>query len=208
MTMLPVNYATEESFNVYLNYLAMKRHFTTDSYDFHKYNGKVKASFDSYQTRNDAFFFYKLSKKKEWKDHILANIIETPNIWIRDLCEESAESVYFDWKKKTDGLTHHFNSQLNKLKPDLQDNFVVRSGSHPYLLNLYMKKQVSREFFTILTNITNVFPYWEEQMPHDVIAHDAIKMAKKYLPFLSIDKKKFATLLKTYVESHKYEVDQ
>lgn len=207
MTMLPVNYATEESFNVYLNYLAMKRHFTTDSYDFHKYNGKVKASFDSYQTRNDAFFFYKLSKKKEWKNYILANIIETPNIWIRDLCEESAESVYLEWKRKTDGLTYHFNSQLNKLKPSLQDNFTVGAGSHPYLLNLYMKRQVSREFFTILTNITNVFPYWEEQMHHDVIAHDAIKMAKKYLPFLSIDKKKFVALLKTHVESHKYEVD-
>jgi hypothetical protein len=208
MTMLPVNYATEESFNVYLNYLAMKRHFTTDSYDFHKYNGKVKASFDSYQTRNDAFFFYKLSKKKEWKNHILANIIETPNIWIRDLCEEQAESVYFDWKKKIDGLTHHFSSQLNQLKPELQDNFVVKSGSHPHLLNLYMKKQVSREFFTIVTSITNVFPYWEEQMEHDVIAHDAIKLAKKYLPFLSIDKKKFATLLKAHAELHKYEVDQ
>lgn len=31
-----------EPFEVYQKYLAMKRHFTSDSYDYHKYNGKVK----------------------------------------------------------------------------------------------------------------------------------------------------------------------
>jgi hypothetical protein len=207
MTTLPVNFATKESFDVYLKYLALKRHFTTESYDFHKYHGKVKASFDSFQTRSDAYFFFKLSKNRNWNDLILANLIKDPNIWVRDLCEESAEQVYVEWKRKIDGLTHHFTSELNKLKPTLEDNFTVANGSHPYVITLLFRNQISLEFFTILTHITNVFPYWKQQLEYDVVAQDAIKLATKYLPFIKVDKKKFATLLKTYVGQHKYEAE-
>lgn len=199
MSMLPVNYATEESFKAYIDYLALKRHFTTDDYDYHKYNGKVRASFTSYQTRNDAFFFYKLSQKKDWRHMLLANVVENPNIWVRDLCEESSEQIYFDWKRKTDAISHHFTTELSKIKPELEDNFICNKGSHPYLMSLYLKKTISREFFTVLTHITNVFPYWDAQMSGDVVAKGAIRTAKKYFPFLAVDKKKFTTLLKSHV---------
>lgn len=208
MTTPPVNYATKESFDVYLKYLALKRHFTTESYDFHKYHGKVKASYDSFQTRSDAYFFYKLSKTRHWNDLILANIIQDHNIWVRDICEQPAEQVYVDWKKKIDGLSHHFTAELKKLKPILEDNFTVSNGKHPHLLTLLLRSQISMEFFTILTHVTNVFPYWKQQLEYDVVAQDAIKKAIKYLPFLSIDKKKFIGLVKTFVEHHKYEAEQ
>lgn len=207
MTMHPVNYATKEAFDVYLRYLALKRHFTTDSYDFHKYHGKVRASYDSFQTRSDAYFFFKLSKNRNWKDLILANMIKNPNVWVRDLCEDPAEQVYVEWKRKIDGLTRHFTTELNKLKPILEDNFTVANGSQPFVLSLLLRNQISLEFFTILTHITNVFPYWNKQLEYDVVAQDAIKAASKYYPFLSIDKKKFAGLLKSFVEQHKYEAD-
>lgn len=208
MTTLPANYATKEAFDVYVRYLALKRHFTTDSYDFHKYHGKVKASFDSFQTRSDAYFFFKLSRTKHWNDLVLANVISNPNVWVRDLCEQPAEQVYIDWKKKTDGLTHHFSSELNKLKPVLEDNFAISNGNHPYLLTLLLRNQISIEFFTILTHITNVLPYWKTHLEYDVVAQDAIKTATKYFPFLTFDKKKFVTLVKSFVEQHKYEADQ
>lgn len=193
------NYANEDSFRVYVDYLALKRHFTTDNYDYHKYNGKTKASFQSYQTRNDAFFFYKLSKKKDWHNLILANMVENPNIWIRDLCDEEAEQKYIEWKKRKDALSYHFSSELNKIKEDLEENFVIESGAHPHLMNLYMKRKISKEFFAIITHVTNVFPYWENELSRDVVAADVIKLAKKYFPFLDIDKRKFTALLKSHV---------
>lgn len=201
MSILSVNYANEDSFKAYVDYLAMKRHFTTDSYDYHKYNGKTKASFQSYQTRNDAFFFYKISQRRDWHNLILANMIENPNVWIRDLCEEPAQQIYFNWKTRIDSLTRQFTTDLNKIKPTLQENFVVKPGVHPYIINLYMKKQISKEFFAIITHITNVFPYWEEHLANDVIAADAIKFAKKYFPFLEVDRKKFSNLVKSYIDS-------
>ncbi len=40
-------------FESYKTFLAVKSHFTTDNYDYVKYNGKVTASASSFETRKD-----------------------------------------------------------------------------------------------------------------------------------------------------------
>lgn len=194
---MAINYANEDSFNTYIDYLALKRHFTNDGYDYQKYNGKIKASFDKFQTRNDVFFFSKLSKKTECHHFLLANIVKNPSIWVRDLCEENAENTYLDWKRKIDGLTYQFNLDLGKLKEDYKSNYVVKvDGQHPHLMSLFLQNQISLETFTILTNISNVFNYWEKEIVDKFIARDIIRLSKKYFPFLEIDNKKFQEVVK------------
>ena len=64
-----VNYrgslSSVEPFDVYQKYLAMKNHFSNKGgYDYHQYNGKVRANKTSFEVRRDKYFFYKLSKLK------------------------------------------------------------------------------------------------------------------------------------------------
>ena len=193
---MSTNYATKESFETYIDYLALKKHFSTDNYDYKKYNGKVKASFDKFQTRNDVFFFYKLSKKKDYHYILLSNLLKNPNAWIRDLCEEPAFEVYLNWKKKIDSLSYQFSSDLKKLKEDYKENFIVISGQHPYIMSLLLQKQITTETFTILTNISNVFEYWEKEIVDKFIAKDIINLSKKYYAFLDIDDKKYKDIVK------------
>src|SRR6056300_1924921 len=79
-------YSTRDAYDIYVYYLAMKRHFTSN-YDFKKYNGKVKANVMSFENRKDKFFFYKLSKKPEAKDLILANMLVEPGMLIGDMLD-------------------------------------------------------------------------------------------------------------------------
>ena len=102
------SFANEESFNCYVKYLAMKKHFTTDQYDYHKYRGKIRASFDTYRTRNDVFFFHKLAQKDDPEKLLMANMIVKPNIWIREILEQAGEDRYIDWLKKRDSPTLGF----------------------------------------------------------------------------------------------------
>ena len=51
-----------EPFQAWKCYLALKLHFTTSSYDIVQHKGRVKASKDSFQRRNDFFLFKKLAK--------------------------------------------------------------------------------------------------------------------------------------------------
>ena len=48
-------------FDVYKTYLAVKLHFTSDTYDYYKYDGKVNAKLDTFTKRKDRYFFHKLS---------------------------------------------------------------------------------------------------------------------------------------------------
>lgn len=193
---MTINYATEEAFRVYVDYLALKRHFTTDSYDYKKYNGKVKASFESFQTRNDAFFFYKLSKNKNWHNIILANILKNPNGWIREMLEESGETIFAEWEGRIDSLTYTFKDDLSRLKENYAENFISNNGQHPHIMTLYLQNKISIETFTILSNISNIYDRWSKEIVDKVVARDIIRLSKKYYPFLEIDRKKFSEIVK------------
>lgn len=193
---MTINYATEEAFRVYVDYLALKRHFTTDNYDYHKYNGKVRASFESFQTRNDAFFFYKLSRNKNWHNMILANILKNPNVWIREILEETGDSIFAEWEGRIDSLTYTFKDDLSRLKDNYADNFIPNNGQHPYIMTLYLQNKISIETFTILSNISNIYDRWSNEIVDKVVARDIIRLSKKYYPFLEIDRKKFSEIVK------------
>jgi hypothetical protein len=195
------NYATEDAFRTYVDYLALKRHFTTKTYDYHKYNGKVKASFESFQTRKDAFFFHKLSQNQNRHKLLLANIVQNPNMWVGDLFEQTAEDVYLAWKKRIDGLTYQFQQDLKLLDDDYKSNFLVKEGQHPKLMSLFLQRKVSLETFTIITNLSNVLAYWDETVVDKVVAGDKILLSRKYFPFLEIDRKKFSSIIKNHLEN-------
>ena len=50
-------------FEVFKAYLAIKLHFTTDTYNYDEYGGKVNCKLESFTKRNDRYFFHKLSKE-------------------------------------------------------------------------------------------------------------------------------------------------
>lgn len=196
--MTSLNYANEASFRVYVNYLALKKHFETDGYDYHKYNGKIRASFDKFQTRPDAFFFYKLSKKDDPLNILVANLIRNPKAWIREIVEERGEETYLEWQKKVESLSYVFKNDLKKLKDDYHANFVVKNGQHPYVMSLYLQKEISLETFTILARLSNVYALWENEIVDKFVASDIIRLSKKYYPFLAFDKEKFSKIVKQH----------
>jgi hypothetical protein len=191
-----LGFANEESFSWYVKYLAMKKHFTTDGYDYHKYNGKIRASYDKFRTRNDAYFFEKLSNREDPQSLMLANMIVKPNVWIREIVEDEGEERYVDWQRKIQSLSRNFTLDLENLDDNYQANFSVINGQHPLIMTMYMQKKISLETLTILASISNIFPYWEKEIVDKIVARDIIRLIKKYRPFLEIDEKKFKNIIK------------
>jgi hypothetical protein len=192
------NYANESSYKVYIDYLALKKHFTTKNYDYHKYRGKVKASFQSFQSRNDVFFFYKLSKKENPHKILLANIVLNPKVWVRNMIDTPGEEVYSAWERRIQSLTYSFKTDLNCLKEDYKSNFIVKDGQHPYLISLYLQKKISLETLSILSMISKSLDYWESQIVDKIVAGDIINLIRKYYPFLEVDEKKFSKIVKEH----------
>lgn len=198
MTMIKTSqsYANEDSFNWYVKYLAMKKHFTTDGYDYHKYNGKIRASFDTFRTRNDAYFFEKLSNKENPEKLMVANMVIKPNVWIREIVEQEGEDRYIDWQRKMDSLSRIFKTELNLLDDNFQANFTSVNGQHPFIMTMYLQKKISLETCSIIAKISNIFPYWEKEIVDKIVARDIMRLLKKYRPFLEIDEKKFKDIVR------------
>ena len=123
-------------------------------------------------------------------------MIKNPNVWIREVIDEQGVEVYEDWQKRIESLSYTFKTELNKLKEEYRDNFVVHTGQHPHLITLYLQKQISLETFTILCHISKTFDYWEKEVVDKIVASDIMLLSKKYYPFLEIEEKKFSKIVK------------
>jgi|TARA_R110000796_G_scaffold54712_1_gene127865 hypothetical protein len=183
-------YTTRDAFELYTYYMAMKKHFTT-SYDYVKYGGKMRLSVDSFENRKDKFFFYKLAKRRDCKDFVLANLIQKPNLWIGDLVNsEYANTIYTEWSKRQQAITYVFKNELEELDDDFNSNFVVEDGQYPNALKLYNTKRVSIESLIILDDLTHCFKYWDRAINDTIVYPSINKIVQNYKPFLSYDKAK------------------
>ena len=187
-------YSTKDAFDLYVYYLALKRHFTSN-YDFFKYNGKVKANAMSFENRKDKFFFYKLTKYPNPKDHILANVVENPDVWIGDLLEDKAKDVYDKWLKIRESLSYTFRTDLGKLDYDDPNRDIMTSGEHPNLLKLYMQGQFHIESLIILDGLMKIFSYWDKNIQDTILWPDINKKCENYKPFLQYEKEKMRKIV-------------
>ena len=186
-----------EPFEVYQKYLALKRHFTSEQYDYHKYNGKVKANKHSFDIRKDKYFFYKLSKQKNVEEFLLANFLDGDNdFWIGQLRDDKCTEVYENYRKRKQSLTYTFKEDLSKFKDDFDENIIVPENEHPYLLRLYMRKDICIETLTLIDMMVYNYKYWDKHLADDVIWPQVKLKSNKFRPFMSVDINKYKAIVK------------
>ncbi len=182
--------------------MALKRHFTTEKYDFFKYNGVVKSSFDTFKTKKDAYFFVKIANKQNWQDVILANVVENPNMWIGEIADETGMKTYEEWRKRNESLSYIFGLELSSLEDDLLKNFSVKNQNIPFIIQQFMSSKISLETVSIVCKMTNAYAYWNDNLVDTFLFSDIILKSRKYYPFIEFDENKFRQILrKRFFES-------
>ncbi|SVA52990.1 uncharacterized protein METZ01_LOCUS105844 [marine metagenome] len=183
--------SSREGFDSYQLYLGVKLHFNSESYDFVKYNGKVKADLPSFLKRNDRFHFGKLARlyKSELLDFYVANL-SLKDKWVGDLLDNESKKVYLEWKKRNQRLTYQFEQDVTKLleKKNIQEVLTVNKGQHPYLLKQFLGKKISLETMCILDEITEYSKKWNTLITETLIYPETINKINKYKAFISFNK--------------------
>ena len=100
-------------YECYKQYLALKTHFTQESYNYFKYNKTFKVEFDSYVKRKDKMFFEKISKKytENLEEFLISNFVSSNfsgSNWIGSLLDQDADNKYKDWKERQNTLLEMF----------------------------------------------------------------------------------------------------
>lgn len=176
-----------DSFDVYKIYLALKLHFTSKNYDVVKYNGKVKASRNSFLKRNDGIFFKKLSKKytkDEIVDYFLATfIVSGSTIHLSN----EADRRYEEWKARKSKREYLFERDISKIilemeKREINNPFIEKNLEHPLTFQLYYANMINIETMVIVDKIFN----FVDIDTNDVFLSQSSLTIKKYRPFVKV----------------------
>lgn len=185
----------------YKEYLALKNHFTKTSYDYFKYNGKVKVNPSSFDSRKDKLFFQKLAKHPDVKNFLVANLSLNEKLWIRELAySDEAEKNYKDWLKRQQSLTYIFKQDLSKLDTDFNSNFIVKDNQHPVLLKKYFGKDISLETLCLLLELSGAKKHWDSKMQYDLVWDSFRTKIEKYTPFINVDKENLKKIVIDYFD--------
>jgi len=199
-------------FAAYALWNALKLHFTSDSYDYFKYNGKTNVSKSTFSTNKSKYHFYKLSRKynlEELKDFYIANFIQGKGDWVGDLLQDGDEN-YTKWQKTQQSLTYTFENDIMYMFDSvdgaefwhIDDYFKPIDGGWPMLITKMMHDKIKLETVCILIDIFDCMPRWEKQITEDIIWPTHRRIIKKYTPFINYDKQKFKEILKEKIKEH------
>lgn len=168
--------------SAYQEFMALRHHFTTESYDYVKYNGKIKFPWRkeyNFENHRDYYQYQKLSKKLDLQNFILANVIKKPKIWIRELnSSEDCEKNYIGWKKRKESFSYIFNEEIKLFDSDVfKDNVNVY-----HFLRHYSLQHISLETLYVLYMLLNI--YMVSFITDDPLLADIEFKLQKYKPFM------------------------
>ena len=200
------------AFDTYCLFLALKNHFTRDSYDFFRYGGKVTARIESFQNRKDRFQFDKLSRlhnENELRDFIVANII-CGKTWIGDFLDDEAEENYKKHLKIKQSLSYHFSNALDAMFIESRPTicFRVYRDRYPTAFMHLLSGRVSIETMVILNDFVKYITKWDTFYSDDSIWPKYSMLIKKYKPFLDYDKDKMKKILKDKIKEYEHGEEQ
>lgn len=205
-----MNFQFEEGsgFSAFALYNALRLHFTSDSYDYFRYNGKSNVSKSNFATRKDKYSFYRLSRKynlKDLQDFYIANFLEGDVKWVGDIAGADGEETYRKWQKRNQSLTYTFEQDIIQLFDKCstpEELLKVNDNDYPLLLREVMQGGTTIETLVILNNILKFLPMWARKINDTIIWPDWKRKIEKYSPFIKYDQVKFKTTLKENLKEY------
>ncbi len=194
-----------EAFGIYQ---ALKLHFTTDSYDFFKYNGKTNVSVTAFENRKDKYHFYKLSRKYTNKEDlinfIVANLVEDETAWVGNLLTEEADNNFRKRQKVIQSLSYTFENDCKDLFDDCKEpnELLSTNGDYPILLTKTLQKDIQIETLCLLNQILNFLPMWDKKITDTIRWPEYRRKLLKYASFMPKDSVKYKLILKGLISGH------
>ena len=181
-----------DPFDVYKIYLALKLHFTTDSYDITKHKYAAKGRKDTFLKRKDLIVIRKLARdfsRQEIIDILVANFVRGDK-W-GGVFDGEAIDTWTHWKAKKERIQYTFEQDLYSIHLRMEkDNMTdATQGDHPLILKMLMGQKIALETVVILNKHFNFCDDYKD----DLVLSDLCLLVRKYTPF--IGKKSTVSLL-------------
>ena len=184
------------AFEAYQKYCAVKLHFTSDNYDFFKYNGKTKTSEKTFLKHKH--IYKKISEHRDPLNLLVANFVVNPKIFLFDIVNEQGIKNYLLWARRNESLTYQFKSDIQHLSDRISDDINCDQQQLPRIASLLLSGKICIETFSILLAYFEAEPYITSSLPDHFIWQEIRKTHLKYSPFIKFDQTKFYDLIEQH----------
>jgi len=142
------------SYEAYVTYLAVKRHFSTGTYDFFKYHGQIKASKEAFEARKDILKFQKMARiRHPLPEYLAVNLRDDVNLWVGAILNPDAEKKYLKYRKIVESFVYHLGNELEEIGCIKTSLKIGSEGEVPKLLDLHLSSVVSLETLIVLDDL-------------------------------------------------------
>lgn len=194
-------------FEAYQKYIAIKLHFTSDSYDYFAYNGSTTVSIQSFEKSIHKWRFEKFAKRwsntREYELFLVANMmVHGQKCWPGAL----TDTPYLNLKRQFESISYCFNNELETIydasdhsKKWFKNLFITPPATtFPPIVYFLVDESISLLTFIILDDILNIrqrmlvsidktidpTKIFVKVKPFIVSGYNKNDMAKKLLDFL------------------------
>jgi len=192
-------------FDCYKTFLAMKSHFTKETFDYQKFGNRLsKITLKSFYKRKDRFYFESMVRKypdKDIENFFVSNFVagSDPQLVYMATIVKSGEHTYREWQKRIQSLSYVFKNETGELFDSRKvDDVFNCSRGHPPILKSYLGGKTSLETMIICDKILGYRNNFDKKLDDVVWKSVSMKM-KKYSPFLNIDVFHYKKILKDLV---------
>jgi hypothetical protein len=187
-------------------FTAIKLHFNSKTYDYFRYNKKIKRR--KFLSEKDLHVFRLLKKRhsSDFENYCVANIVSNPLLWQTELLTDECEDIYIKWRKTQESLMHVFSSDIKRMieKYDgLKPIFKIKT-TYPIIMHEVAQENITLETAVILDEILNFIEKLNCKFTDDFIWDDFVLRCRKYKSFLVFSKQEVIKILKLKLEGEIY----
>lgn len=203
------NYTAYEAGRIYMG---IKLHFTTDSYDYFKYNGQIKTwTPEAFERRRDQGFFGKIARRydsTQIETFYVSNFMDKPKAWVGELLSEECQTNYKNYLGRLEQLSYLFEQDIQRLANVCEEKGTTLDGSvkgsNPLLLKLYYQKIISPETVVILDRIFGqqmIGKIWDQNITDSVLWPKTRRFLLKYSPFVQFETTKYVRIVSKVIDN-------
>lgn len=191
-----------DGFKVWKLYMAVKLHFTTNSYNVFNNRGHVKGARDTFYARNDRFIFEKLARKFPTERDIIQYFVANFAYGNQEVVYEpsTGDSNLITWNKRKQSISQVFESDLHTILLHLEKNGMTEKhlyeGNPPELFKLYLGGYITVETMVILNSFADYLTTLKLQL--NLLWAEECRIIDKCKGFVKFDKDRLLQVYQTF----------
>lgn len=192
--------------------MAVKLHYTKDSFDVFANRGNVKGTREAFNARNDRYMFDKLARRfpvdRDLIQYYVANFAYGNDSAVYSF--EEAETNYLEWNRRKQSITKIFSDDCarilmdaHKNKLNLQSVFNLTNKNYSSILKLFLGGQITLETVRIIDDLNPLVSSWKENTSMLLLWENEIRRIEKSKGFVKYDTEKVKKVFNNFLEELK-----